>query len=287
MVFDINLLTNLSADKIVLLSDVNRFYYTVDDVEFCFYDTPIECVQNSDFVLILRDKLTPEAVISGIVEYATTGEKRVCIIDSAVDDSLSGLMPKQEFPTEFFQNCPVILCVSFGKTALSMTCELLVEGCLQKAGIRTKHLYSYGNFAFVNELKDDEILSDKIADALYPDGDSDVIVVGIDCDGSPVALRNYFDFIELIRPDYVLFQTDFSYDDYQELDNVSKYICNRELDSWVKTRYCSVQNLNIFSHVSRRPSDKMCYDIENSITREMLLFDILSKTAYPCGIEKF
>ena len=283
MIYDINFLTNIDAAEIILLSDIKRLYYTNSEIACSFYNTPLECVEKSDIVIVLKDKIVPPQIISMIIEYSIKKRKKYYIVDETIEiDNL----PRETIP-EKFSTKPVVLCVSFGAAAASLNCELLIERAFQNDAIKTWHIFSEKNMRMIENLKKNGLLNPNIDNVLFDSSDANVIVVGIDAAQTPISLRYFFEYITSINPDYILFQTDYSYNNRKELENVAKYICNRELDCWVQTRYYSIENLHIISYQQIPRVIDGCYDLENRNNSEIIKFDILSKISYPGGIKKY
>lgn len=287
IVYNINYLTNLSCCEIVLLSDIKRHYYSIDNVHISFYDTPLECIENSDLILIFKDGNTPSWVIKNVLEYAQKNNKQTYFVEQ---DDLNYTNWNWFNNPNLMDMClyrPVILCVSFGIADTSLACELMIERIFEKNHVKTYHIFSDKNMALINALDEKRILNLGIKDSLCAKNDSQVVIIGIDSIEGTALLKKIFATKSAISPDYILFQTDYSYENQEELQNIAKYICDRELDSWIKTRYISIEDKKIASYQIFPPSTKKCYDIENTNTLDLIEFDILSKISYPKGMKKF
>lgn len=282
-VYAINFMTNLNANKVILLKENMRKYFSLYALDFQFYDTTEECLTHADVTIILKTKYIPEEKMQRLIGILNSYEKKYYIIDEdSIDKEKCDVGEMKDFASK-----PVILIINFGNCAASLECELLVEKIFFDRKILISHYYSLKNHKYLKCLSRLGLLSEELKGSLENRSYAPVIVKCIECEREPILLRKHFDEIGRYMADYVIFTTDLTYHDYSELLNISKYICNRKLDAWIKSRYYDFGESELISHINKLNTCSPAFDIESYNISDILAFEIFSKIAYPLGIVKY
>ena len=262
--------------KVMLLADIRCDYYSINDIRICYSHNLRECIETCEATIILRSSTIPKRTIDEIKSISSDLGKAVYCFD-VHQDSKNDL--------ETVCNMPCVLHLFLGKASQQLSGESLLYSVFNDNHISFTNL----NRGSAMSLWHNNTAECPIAihsNIIDRDKNPDVLYVPLFIE-EIIELRDYFEHIKKLKPDYLVVQTDCSYHNYDELCNATKYICNREMDVWIKSRYYLYEEKGILSfqkEITASPPAKDLYDIS---LKDTVSFDILSKMAFPSRIKKY
>ena len=141
IIYKIGYLLNITVEKVNLLKENHALaddYFNKCDVEISLYENIDDCIQNSDYILVLWDEKLPEVSLRYIQCQASKLGKKCYRINNSWDKENIILNKVDESMTKF----PIVLTISLGMEAQSYCMELLLNKMFTDKKISFKQIFS-------------------------------------------------------------------------------------------------------------------------------------------------
>lgn len=269
------LLFKQPVDAFVVLSENKREYFSENNVPIIFFSLLTDCIQYSDITLILDTSSIPTETIQSIQNISMLFNKQMLYFNG-INDFLANRFEKAS-------NIPSILHVFIGKASQQFEGEALIYSIFKEKGITFFNSNINTRLSICCTSKECSIFSHLLDNNPQ---DCNLLYTPISLNNNIVELREYWIFLEQIKPDYVIVQTDCSEYDFDELCSATKYICNRRMDIWIQGTYYHYKEKDLLSYQKHSPS-LYSYRLNSYEISRDVSFDMLSKISFPIGLKKY
>lgn len=280
IIYSNSLLFSEKIDCIILLMEIKKYYYSNNKLPVIFYSTLHECISNSDVIVAIQKDSIPDRTLKEAEHISSIFEKPFVVLNSLFHDCQNYFDVNDEKPC--------ILHIFLGISSQTFEGEALLYSVFDYNDIKIKNANSNSMLRqwAVNVLNCN--IFRNFADIVVSGIEKyDILYAPVFLRHDIMELRNCFNYINMIKPDYIIVQTDCSYDYYIELRNITRYICNREVDFWIKSRYYNYEEKCILSYQANHIVLPPAKSITDPLLEKTISFEMLSKLAFPNNIKKY
>lgn len=267
------LLFKKKVDAFIVLSENKREYYSHNRIPVLFYPQLNTCMYLSDATIVL-DSSIPHHTLQSIRTLSLLLKKQAYFCTEPSDNMTNCF--------EETQNKPCVLHVFVGTASQVFEGESLIYSIFNEKQIA---FFNSNRIARLSTWLD---TSEKIFSNLVDNNPDccDLLYVPLLLENNIVELRKHWNYLERIKPDYVIVQTDCSSHDFGELCSATKYICNRRMDIWIYSRYYNYTEKGILSY-QKNIAILGAQDINSNEIVGDVSFDLLSKISFPSVFNKY
>ena len=276
IIYSADVLFKQKIDCFTILEENKRNYFSFCSTSILFFPTIEECIAASNMTIVLDKSSIPSETLSIVQSLSTCQNKSVIHFNLPVKFGENQL--------EIITNKPCILHIFWGKASQQFEGESLLYYVFLNKNISFKNANKKSYLFLWNAVATS---SQEFRMLETTDTKFDVMYVPLSIEKSIMDLRQYCGFFDQVKPDYIIVQTDSSYNDYKELSSAIKYICNCPLNLWIKSRYYSYEPKNMLSYQNKEPIIVSGLDLESPPIRTVISLDMLSKISFPNGIKKY
>lgn len=202
---------------------------------------------------MINDQHISDKVINVVSELSLVYSKTCYKIDVSLDSDCKINLINHESLLEK----PVVMICYDGESSQVEKTELLINKMFNQNNISVKQIFSNKTFDFLTGMHH-IINAPLINNITYDQGTFDVFVFAISLQHLVGHDSNVYSFINLIKPDFILFCGENNYSRFADLINLFKYKYNLDLDLLMIS--------NFFTY--KEEEDSIGYQIKTSITNK-------------------
>lgn len=276
VIYSNTLLFNKKIDRFVVLVENKREYFSFNFVPVLFFSNIQECIDGSDVTIVFDDVYIPQESILSIRNISSQQNKPVYFIEKSNKNNSNDF--------DVVINKPCILHIFMGGASQQFEGEALMNSIFLEKNISFKNTNKNSRLlSWYSSVSNCSIMSKEYNNCV----EHDVLYVPLLIEKNITELRCYWNDLEKVRPDYVIVQTDCSYNNYDELCEATSYLCNRTVDVWIKSRYYNYEEKGILSYQNKISIPSGAIDINSPKIMNDISLDILSKMTFPDEIKQY
>lgn len=276
VIYSNTLLFNQKIDRFVVLLENEREYFSFNSVPVLFFSSIQECISISDVTIVFNNVYIPQETILSVWSISSQQNKPVYCIEKSNKNNFNDF--------NVVINKPCILHIFVGRASQQFEGEALMNSIFVEKSISFKNTNKNSCLlSWYSTVSNYSIMSKDNNDCV----EYDVLYVPLLIEKNIMELRCYWNYLEKVRPDYVIVQTDCSYNNYNELCEATRYLCNHTLDIWIKSRYYNYEEKGILSYQNKISTSSEAVDINSPQIINDISLDILSKMTFPIEIKKY
>ena len=264
-------------------NDKFKFKFVVN-----IYSDICSCVNDSDYVLIIKNENTPLSNIGMIENLCGINGKKLDVIDSPwnICSPTSHIDIGSEMKT-IYKSCPVILNVSIGKCTQSTHVEFLLHQIFQKKDVRVCQFFTKAA-AYLNSQINDDMIKNLYANKNFDMTGYDVVLNSYVFENE-ICLYEDMDKLKQLYPDIIILEIENGIADIEYLNDLFRYNLRAKIDIVIISRYKKIGEKLCYCEKNNFPKipEMDFFDIENESLMYNLEEIIFSKIAFPSGIVKF
>ena len=281
----------LRIDEIILLSENHseKDFKNIATTKVTYCDTPLEAIQQSDWVLICVTKNMPDQKIECTKKLCDRYKKAFYTIYTEYTDFVD-ISNNKSIENLDFSSSIVIANIAASRICDQLYIELLLNKILSKHKVVFKQVFSPFTTSLLKQFESQGILNCQILSHLQRNASSsyNVIVIGLNLYDEQNIVDLELDKIKRINPDFIVLQTDHRYENVDLIKNILKYRCNTNCDCIVESRYIEMENPETFKIYCFDPIEHVddSLDEESKQLIDDLEFNMLSQLSLPEGVSK-
>ena len=280
----IDCILNFSVDAVIVLKENHRSDDQIllkKQISLCIYDTIDRCLAYCDLVLIIASEEIPEKSITRIIDKSSMLQKKCYLISTPLFKGETQILP------EFYDNktIPSILTLSFGKCTQLFSIEILLNNIFYESGITMAQHFSQKTDALLLQFLENGILHDSLSKQMIsPPYSPSIVLYSLNIENNWYDLRNYMNYFDNIRPDFIIIHTDARFEITESFQNIIEFCCLSKIDMVVKSHYSMVDEKHlVFCDFSKNDD---IYDIESDSLRSDIFLRIISKLTWPHNVKR-
>ncbi|MBE7057162.1 MAG: hypothetical protein E7388_06980 [Ruminococcaceae bacterium] len=256
------------------------------DIKITVYDTIYECILNSEWTIIVSNSNIPAKTIDYIKQVSHNMKKGYYFIEnpwnleSELNDRLIFSIKGSEVST-----LPIIAQVSLGILSQPYFTEIALNKKFSKENIKVRQIFTDETNRLLNELNKCELLNGSLSNQIDNRVKNfDILCYSINVGNDIYSIKNYIHLFSNLKPDYLILQTDFRFNNYDLANQIVKYWCFSDLDIILKSHYTlSDQKYKLYCDEQLSLKENVL-DIESAEVEENLFRSIFNKLSLPKGI---
>ena len=273
---------DINYSNIILLKENHssiEFENRMFEKHIVTYDDIDECLENSDYILVIKDVFIPQSSIDKIVKKSKIGNKKYIVVDNpweytdSLNKDLCDICEKKMDEYDF-GNVPNILLIGCGMASQLYCTEVLINNILTSERILFSQIYSDETRVFLEDLSQYGINQAFISPNI-------IINIGDDLNN----IKNYLEIINKIQPDFIILQVPEGFMEFDLIVNFFKYGLMRPVDIIIKSRFIPYKKYKVLCRDTNPNNTFKSYD--DIRIKEILKQSIFSKMSLPICVQKY
>lgn len=282
--FEIDYVLNLKIDRLILLKE----NHSIDELIACgkfkidFYSTLDECLSECDTVLLIIDDNIPE-ISQNYLESMCAKLNKCCI---KIINPWKDTEPTYKICENYdYEAKPVVLLLSSGIASQPYCAEIMLNRLFYDRTIPIRQIFTELTRSVLSQLQQNGSLTEQLeAQLMSNEQPYNIIVYSIYIDEKLQNLKNFLTEFRTLSPDFIIFQSDINYQEFEKIKNIIEYNFFKKLDFFIKSNYHDINNLcYLYCNNNIGPNNDVEY-IESETLKEKLIERILAKISFPEGI---
>lgn len=234
----LNYILNIGNNDIVLLNENYLAMKKYCSIPAIVYKTLNECIEASDYIIVLKNENFPVHIFRNIENMVTGSNKKLVSIDVNYD-SYQVLKSSDSNSADI----PSVLILAMGLPLQSYCTEIKIHKALTSRGIKATQKFSNIAENVLIQLDTMKILNKSLSDQINNQkkcGDIfiETIYIGEDMN----RIEEFIPYFSQLKPDFIVLQTDFRFQQYNIAQQIAKYWCFSRLNIMIKSRYTMVND---------------------------------------------
>ncbi len=284
---------NINFTNILLLRENHslvEFDYRTVKKHIVIYDNIDECLEKAKYVLVIKDNDIPNSSIDKIINESIIKKKKYIVVDNPWEDiDLANkdlcVLCKNKFSEISISNVPNILLIGCGMASQLYCMEVLINNILTSEKLLFSQIFSDETQTFINYLSDYGINQAFISPTTISKDESIITVQSINIGDNLNSIKNYFEIINRIQPDFIILQVPAGLKDLDLIINFFKYGLLMPIDLIVKSHFVPYRNIKVLYRDANQNNVFKYYD--DIRIKTILKQSIFSKMALPTGVQKY